>query len=536
MSEHNNTRAPTEEETLCVHACRLCGTPCPLSSSLYHIEHYGAKHMNKLRAEAMRRRKEEAAATEDQSKAAAAAGGGASSQQQQQKKEPLRPVTNADLMTLLLDGDSPSPEREALASAAEAVAEDRRRQRLADIMASTTATASSQQSAVVPPPPHIRGPASDRPLVKRLYLLCPTCRTVSVPDPFLVSAAREKAEYDLHENNGDDDGYRAFLGRAVDVVTSHFEEEGKGKEAILGDGKKAEAKGEKKAGGVVVEEVSMKKRRVLLRGLDFGCGPGPTICDMLAERNETLLLENNVSSNTSSSSSSSAAAAAAVPFYDVTNYDKYYSHSGPEAVDAGAEVDVGPALKRAAGCSAASDNANNTGTGHRSVHVPNRYRFSAATEVVEHLADAGAELRRLWALLAPPTTTANKNAAEDVSGVECKEEGAAASPSVALTDAAMDARPSIFVIMTKRADIYGTGVAADATATSSTTASPNPSRPLSLSTDKFVNWHYKNDPTHITFFTDEAFAWCRDELFGGPEKCRLTIVGADVVVFEKIAA
>lgn len=44
----------------------------------------------------------------------------------------------------------------------------------------------------------------------------------------------------------------------------------------------------------------------------------------------------------------------------------------------------------------------------------------------------------------------------------------------------------------------------------------------------FRNWHYKNDPTHVSFFLRETFAW-----LAGHWGAELIIAGEDVVLFTK---
>jgi len=44
----------------------------------------------------------------------------------------------------------------------------------------------------------------------------------------------------------------------------------------------------------------------------------------------------------------------------------------------------------------------------------------------------------------------------------------------------------------------------------------------------FSRWHYKNDPTHVCFYSIETFQWLAD--FWG---ATMTIVGKDVVIFDK---
>lgn len=48
------------------------------------------------------------------------------------------------------------------------------------------------------------------------------------------------------------------------------------------------------------------------------------------------------------------------------------------------------------------------------------------------------------------------------------------------------------------------------------------------SKDAFKSWHYKNDPTHICFFSEHAFKWLGNKWGTEPE-----FVSADVVLFKK---
>jgi len=79
----------------------------------------------------------------------------------------------------------------------------------------------------------------------RDYYLCSNCRLVFVPPGQWLTAVAEKAEYDLHENSPHDAGYRRFLGRLFNPLVDYLE-----------------------AGSA---------------GLDFGCGPGPTLSLMFKE-------------------------------------------------------------------------------------------------------------------------------------------------------------------------------------------------------------------------------------------------------------
>ena len=85
---------------------------------------------------------------------------------------------------------------------------------------------------------------------RRLYIRCSNCWLVFVPTGQLPTAAEEKAQYDLHCNNPNDGGYRQFLQRALEPVVKY-----------------------------VTPPAS---------GLDFGCGPGPTLSVMLTEQGYTV--------------------------------------------------------------------------------------------------------------------------------------------------------------------------------------------------------------------------------------------------------
>lgn len=46
--------------------------------------------------------------------------------------------------------------------------------------------------------------------------------------------------------------------------------------------------------------------------------------------------------------------------------------------------------------------------------------------------------------------------------------------------------------------------------------------------EAFKNWHYKNDPTHISFFSTNSFAWLAEHLAG-----ELEVIDNDVVFLKK---
>ena len=75
---------------------------------------------------------------------------------------------------------------------------------------------------------------------------------VFVPKQFHLNETDEKAEYDLHENDPQDAGYRRFLSR--------------------------------------VSVPLLARLKTGAKGLDFGCGPGPTLSLMLEEAGHSLEL------------------------------------------------------------------------------------------------------------------------------------------------------------------------------------------------------------------------------------------------------
>lgn len=81
---------------------------------------------------------------------------------------------------------------------------------------------------------------------------CSVCALVFVPPEFHLCAADERAEYDKHENDVENQGYRKFLSRLFVPLNEKLDETS--------------------------------------RGLDFGCGPGPALSHMLREAGHTVAL------------------------------------------------------------------------------------------------------------------------------------------------------------------------------------------------------------------------------------------------------
>jgi hypothetical protein len=85
---------------------------------------------------------------------------------------------------------------------------------------------------------------------KRIYMRCFSCKLVFVPRGYWLSVEDERATYDLHENDAQDPGYRQFLSRLSIPL---------------------------------LERLDAKQT-----GLDFGCGPGPTLSVLLEEQGQLV--------------------------------------------------------------------------------------------------------------------------------------------------------------------------------------------------------------------------------------------------------
>jgi len=78
------------------------------------------------------------------------------------------------------------------------------------------------------------------------YFSCQSCGLVFTSKEFHLSAVAEKTRYDSHQNNPKDQHYRAFLSQVFNPVVDNIQPGAK--------------------------------------GLDFGCGPGPTLSVMFEEQ------------------------------------------------------------------------------------------------------------------------------------------------------------------------------------------------------------------------------------------------------------
>lgn len=86
---------------------------------------------------------------------------------------------------------------------------------------------------------------TDHPLGSREYWQCCCCKLIFLPSEYRLSRQEEKNRYDLHDNRADDENYVGFLNKLAIPLKEKL------KEGYL--------------------------------GLDFGCGPGPTLSDILTK-------------------------------------------------------------------------------------------------------------------------------------------------------------------------------------------------------------------------------------------------------------
>jgi len=84
----------------------------------------------------------------------------------------------------------------------------------------------------------------------RQYHACLVCEFVFVPSDFHLNDVDEKSRYDLHNNDPNDANYRRFLSQVAKPLLERLPKEAK--------------------------------------GLDFGCGPGPTLSIMFEEQGYTV--------------------------------------------------------------------------------------------------------------------------------------------------------------------------------------------------------------------------------------------------------
>jgi hypothetical protein len=92
------------------------------------------------------------------------------------------------------------------------------------------------------------------------YRECPDCALVFLEPRAHPSLQAERARYLEHRNSPLDEGYREYLAQALDPLVEKLEE------------------------ALPSSAAERANARAAIEGLDFGCGPGPTACVILAER------------------------------------------------------------------------------------------------------------------------------------------------------------------------------------------------------------------------------------------------------------
>ena len=54
---------------------------------------------------------------------------------------------------------------------------------------------------------------------------------------------------------------------------------------------------------------------------------------------------------------------------------------------------------------------------------------------------------------------------------------------------------------------------------------------LVIDKDRFIHWHYKNDPTHICFYSQQTFEFIADKYQSDAKDLTLEFIGNDVIMF-----
>lgn len=88
----------------------------------------------------------------------------------------------------------------------------------------------------------------------RDYYICKTCELIFINPKLLLEATEEKARYETHENTIESQGYVDFLNRAIIPSLDYIKD-------------------------------AAYKSEPIMEGLDFGCGPGPVLSQLLEQRN-----------------------------------------------------------------------------------------------------------------------------------------------------------------------------------------------------------------------------------------------------------
>jgi len=287
-------------------------------------------------------------------------------------------------------------------------------------------------------------------------------RCVYVPPAFHVTATEERQRYDEHVNDGSQEGYRRFLEQTLlptaavlalrATLGRTYEDDAVARlvahcEAVLGapaDGSAAgsvvaaNANGCDAVSAAIADAARLWSQQqqgggapaTTFCGLDFGCGPGPTLSAMMLDR---------------------------LPWIrSVALYDKFYFPD--ESVWWDSVPRASPARRPRAEADATEDAAE--------APAPRLYDFITATEVAEHLSDAGRELRRLWGHVRP--------------------------------------QGGILAVQTSRTDGIIRRPLVSSAAVSSSACAPAATTPDAVA---FAQWHYIRDPTHVTFFHAASFRY-----------------------------
>lgn len=204
----------------------------------------------------------------------------------------------------------------------------------------------------------------------RFYYKCGHCSLIFVPRTSYLSEADEASRYELHDNDIRQPGYRAFLNRVVEPLV----------EALT-------------ASQTEWDEADSADMKAIARlGVDFGCGPGPSISIMMKDLG-----------------------------YDVINYDpQFYPHpdmdptittepikKGEKKQEQVMETEKEKEEKETSNAALENDAASSSESiiSHAELlaqpTLTRQYRFITCTEVIEHVKNPLDVWEHLYKMLAP---------------------------------------------------------------------------------------------------------------------------------------
>jgi hypothetical protein len=279
---------------------------------------------------------------------------------------------------------------------------------------------------------------------QRKYFHCAEqCRLIFVDPAVILSPEAEKKRYEQHVNSPTDAGYRSFLQKLAHPLNA-----------------------------------MLLPRSI---GLDFGCGPGPTLSLILEELGDHQVALYDPYFYPDCEKRTNINEQNAIPTKN-TNSNAIDTEPNPMPMMTNLifvpNASIASAIETTTDATCTSPDSESSPS--FSILRPRMYDFVTCTEAIEHFTHPMKEWTLLLSLLKPAI---DGNEEKGIVGEERSKSG------------------GLLGIMTKLA---------------------------SHDEKTFSNWWYKRDPTHVSFFSRETFAWLADR-----DALELTIIGDDVIILQK---